>query len=153
MSGSGPMMAGRQPTPSLQSRASPKRRVSGQSRFAPAPAGWPGRLVIRRAFRRPAAWVGAFLVGMALVAAIGAPWLAPYPPNEINLSGQLLPPATAHLLGTDFYGRDMASRLLYGARATLSVALVALAISLLAGTAVGLSAARIDLAGSGQDQS
>ena len=132
MSGLGPMMAGRQP--------SPKRRVSGQGRFAPAPAGWPGRLVIRRVFRRPAAWIGAFLVGLALVAAIGAPWLAPYPPNAIDLAGQLLPPGTTHLLGTDFYGRDMASRLLYGARATLSVALVALGISLLAGTVVGLIA-------------
>ncbi len=93
-----------------------------------------------RPFRKPAAWVGASLLLAALIAALGAPFLASYPPNEINLAIQLQPPNRLHLLGTDFYGRDIASRLLYGARATLGVAALAIGLSVIAGTGIGLMA-------------
>jgi peptide/nickel transport system permease protein len=89
---------------------------------------------------RPGLVVGAAILAVVVLGALFAPWLAPYPPNEISLAEQLRPPSSAHPLGTDFYGRDMLSRLLYGARATLGVAALAVGLSVVAGMAVGLAA-------------
>jgi ABC-type dipeptide/oligopeptide/nickel transport system permease subunit len=80
------------------------------------------------------------VITVVIVGAVAAPLLAPYPPNEISLGEQLQPPSTSHLLGTDFYGRALVSRLLYGARATLGVAAIAVGIAVIAGMAVGLAA-------------
>jgi peptide/nickel transport system permease protein len=90
--------------------------------------------------KQPALVFGAAVLAVALLCALLAPWLAPYPPNEISLGEQLQAPSRAHLLGTDFYGRDLLSRLLYGARVTLSIAALAVGIALVAGIAVGLVA-------------
>jgi len=100
----------------------------------------PLRLLIRRLARRPFAWLGILLVAAAVVSALAAPWLAAYPPDEINLAAQLRPPGAGHLLGTDFFGRDVLSRLLYGASATLVVAGVAVALGAVTGTLIGLLA-------------
>jgi peptide/nickel transport system permease protein len=100
----------------------------------------PVRLTMRRMVRQPGAWLGALLAGAALLAALIGPWIAPYPPNELDLAGQLQPPSALHPAGTDFYGRDLASRLLYGARATLATAALAVAIGLTGGTVLGLLA-------------
>ncbi len=105
-----------------------------------ADAPGPLRLLFHRVARRPFAWLGLLLVAAAVIAALAAPWLAPYPPNEINLAAQLQPPSAAHLLGADFYGRDVLSRLLYGASATLVVAGVAVALGAVVGTLIGLLA-------------
>jgi peptide/nickel transport system permease protein len=83
---------------------------------------------------------GTAVVGIAVLAALLAPWLAPYPPNEISLGEQLQAPSLAHPLGTDFYGRDLVSRLLYGGRATLGIAALAVGIAVFAGMVVGLAA-------------
>jgi peptide/nickel transport system permease protein len=90
--------------------------------------------------KQPALVFGAAVLAIAILCALLAPWLAPYPPNEISLGEQLQAPSRAHLLGTDFYGRDLLSRLLYGARVTLSIAALAVGIALVAGIAVGLVA-------------
>jgi peptide/nickel transport system permease protein len=83
---------------------------------------------------------GAAVLAIAVLCALLAPWLAPYPPNEISLDEQLQSPSPAHPLGTDFYGRDLLSRLLFGARATLGVAALAVGIAVAAGMVVGLAA-------------
>ena len=71
------------------------------------------------------------------VAGYLAPWIAPYPYERIDLTHTLAPPGAKHLLGTDESGRDVASRLIYGARISLSVGIVAMTISLTLGTLLG----------------
>lgn len=90
--------------------------------------------------QRPRAWVGAFLVGAMLLSSLLASRLAPYPAAAIDLAAQLRPPSAAHPLGTDFYGRDVWSRLLYGGQATLATAALAVGVAAIVGTAIGLIA-------------
>jgi peptide/nickel transport system permease protein len=114
------------------------------------PAGGGGRAlpaVLASIRRTPAATIVAAVGAVLLVvAALGAPWLAPYPPLDGQLLDRLLPPAWAaggtadHLLGTDTQGRDVLSRLLYGARTTLSVAVLGVLVPGVIGTALGLLA-------------
>ncbi|WP_304620312.1 ABC transporter permease [Paracoccus sediminilitoris] len=91
--------------------------------------------------------VGPFsLVLVALVlAAIFAPWIAPNDPNSQNLLGRLKPPGTEargilYLLGSDELGRDLLSRIIHGARVSLSVALLSVVLSGIVGTALGMAA-------------
>ncbi len=95
---------------------------------------------LRSVARQPGAWFGAAVIVAAIACALLAPLLAPFPPNEINLGAQLQPPSRLHPAGTDFYGRDLFSRLLHGARATLGLAALAVGLALVAGTAIGLIA-------------
>ncbi len=74
-----------------------------------------------------------------------APWLAPYPPEEtffdgLTLEGAPLPPSEKYWLGTDLLGRDLLSRILFGAQTSLVIGLVANGVSLLIGTLVGVVA-------------
>jgi peptide/nickel transport system permease protein len=80
------------------------------------------------------------VASLIVFAALLGPLLAPYPPDATDLSHQLQPPSREHLLGTDFYGRDLLTRLLYGTRATLGVAAIAVAVSLVFGVLAGLAA-------------
>ena len=91
-----------------------------------------------RAWRLPLG----ILAGFAL-AALLAPLLAPYDPiAQLDPLGRALqPPSAAHWLGTDPYSRDVLSRLLYGARASLGIATLAVAVALSLGTLVGAAAA------------
>ena len=61
-------------------------------------------------------WLGLGIVVLMSLAALLAPWLAPYDPTEFHRHAILKPPSTQYLLGTDAYGRDVLSRLLYGGR-------------------------------------
>ncbi|HYM70982.1 MAG TPA: ABC transporter permease [bacterium] len=88
-------------------------------------------------------FVGLTLVGLSLAAALGAPVLAPRNPETADLRARLTPPAwlapgSPYLLGTDAIGRDMLSRIIYGARISLEVGLVSVALSSVVGTALGL---------------
>ena len=84
---------------------------------------------------------GAILVGVVLVAAIFAPLVAPFDPLVGDLQGYLLRPGTAgHLLGTDAQGRDVLSRVLYGARISLMVGLISQSVALILGVTLGLVA-------------
>ena len=89
---------------------------------------------------------GAAVVSGAILIACAAPWLAPYDPAQQNLLLRLRPPAwsprgsAAHWLGTDAYGRDLLSRLIYGARVSLLVGTLAMALSSVAGTTLGMAA-------------
>ncbi|HEV2944010.1 MAG TPA: ABC transporter permease [Solirubrobacteraceae bacterium] len=84
--------------------------------------------------------VGVGVVAIFVLVAVFAPLLAPYGPNSQNLLNRLAGPSPAHLLGTDAAGRDVLSRLFYGARVDLPVALIAVAIPALLGTCLGLLA-------------
>src|SRR6266852_740904 len=74
------------------------------------------------------------------VSAIFAPQVAPYSPDDSDLSLYVTPPTMAHVLGTDDVGRDIFSRLIYGARISLSVAGLSMVIGLSVGTLAGLLA-------------
>jgi peptide/nickel transport system permease protein len=78
----------------------------------------------------------AILVGAALCA-IFAPLIAPYPPNEIDLTARLLPPSTEHVMGTDTFGRDIASRAIYAIRLDLQVIFIITYVPLVIGMVIG----------------
>lgn len=90
--------------------------------------------------RYPAAAVGGVLVGALLLAALLAPWLAPFDPLAQDLYGRLQPPTWTHPMGTDEFGRDILSRVLYGARISLRIGLVCISLALSCGTLVGVLA-------------
>lgn len=83
--------------------------------------------------------VSAILIVIVTAAALFAPLLAPYRPNEITPQLRKAP-SSAHLFGTDEVGRDVLSRVIYGGRVSLRVGLIAIGIALIAGTLLGLSA-------------
>jgi peptide/nickel transport system permease protein len=97
----------------------------------------PSRRTLRRFLRHRLAVVGAVILLIMAIAAIFAPLLAPYDPNAINLLRVSHPPDSTNLLGTDAVGRDTLSRLIYGARVSLSVGLVAVSIYLAIGFVLG----------------
>lgn len=95
--------------------------------------------------RRPLALLGLVLIALFVGAAIAAPWLATFPPDQQNfdgltLEGAPMPPGGPWLMGTDLLGRDLFSRLLYGARTSLLIGIVANGIAVTVGTLVGLTA-------------
>ncbi len=101
------------------------------------------RSVFRRYARDRAAVLGMIIVALLAIAAVGAPVLAPAPPYETDLANLFADPSLAHPLGTDQLGRDILSRLLYGARRSLGATLVATVGITLLGLVLGLlSAAR-----------
>jgi len=89
---------------------------------------------------------GMVIVVALLLVALFAPWIAPHAPNETDSTAFLLPPvwqtggSSAHWLGTDAIGRDILSRLMYGARLSLSIGLAVVAISVAVGIVLGLVA-------------
>jgi peptide/nickel transport system permease protein len=93
-----------------------------------------------RALRDPIGALGATLVVLFALSAALAPWIAPYDPNALDVPARLQGPSLAHLLGTDNLGRDVLSRVLYGGRIALGVALTAVVLSLVAGVLLGLIA-------------
>lgn len=110
------------------------------------PAITPADLLVRRPsflrqlLRSPSVILGAVIVFSLIVAAVFAPLIAPYDPIRQSFRIQLQPPSPAHLLGTDEFGRDILSRILYGARWALFVGLLADTIALIAGVLLGLVA-------------
>lgn len=93
--------------------------------------------------RQPAALFGLVVVALVVLLAIAAPLIAPYSPDEqmfdgLTLEGAPLPPSAQFLLGTDTLGRDLFSRLLYGARTSLVIGLVANGIAVTIGLLIGI---------------
>ncbi len=84
--------------------------------------------------------VGAALVAVVVTAALLAPWLAPHDPVAIDMDHALTPPSASHVFGTDAFGRDILSRVMYGARFSLEVGVVSRLLALLLGTCLGLLA-------------
>jgi len=104
-----------------------------------APQAHPGFL--RRLLSSPSGAIGLGIVLLLVFSAIFAEMLAPYDPNKMGAGGRFLPPGETHLLGTDEFGRDMFSRILFGSRITLLIGAVAVGISLTVGVAIGMIAA------------
>ncbi|WP_433260886.1 ABC transporter permease [Micromonospora vinacea] len=97
--------------------------------------------VLRRLRRNPLAVVSFVVLALAGVIALLSPWLAPYSVDQTDFARTFAPPGTAgHLLGTDDLGRDVLSRIMLGARASLQVGLLAVATSLAIGVPLGLAA-------------
>ncbi len=93
---------------------------------------------MRRLAGNPTTLVGALLCLAILLAAILAPWIAPFDPAEQDIIARLQPPGGDYWLGTDQFGRDILSRLLWGARISLTVSLGAIAAAMVVGGAIGL---------------
>ena len=106
-----------------------------------ADAAWAPAPPVSHRFHVPATLVcGAAIVIVMIVLAIAAPWIAPYPYDEMQVMARLKPPSLAHWFGTDDYGRDVLSRTLIGARLSLLMGLGATAFCLGVGVPIGLYA-------------
>jgi peptide/nickel transport system permease protein len=88
----------------------------------------------------PLATAGAALLGAILLAVLAAGLIAPASPIAIDMARKFVPPGFGHLLGTDFFGRDILSRVLHGGQATLAIGVGVVALAFVAGTALGLVA-------------
>ncbi len=84
--------------------------------------------------------LSALVILLFVLAAVFAPFLTPYRPDDMDLLSRLSPPSAAHLLGTDEGGCDVLTRLLYGARVSLLVGVVPTLLSMILGTFLGILA-------------
>ena len=97
--------------------------------------------VLARLLGRPAALISLIVVGVIVFATVGAPLVAPYSPTASDYTKLFAGPSWSHIFGTDELGRDLFSRLLYGGRTSLTVAVFATAIAMAVGMAWGFVAA------------
>jgi len=97
-----------------------------------------GLLFVRMVQRRRVIAVGAAILLVILTAAAAAPWLAPYDPLALNVPERLQPPSPVHLFGTDDFGRDIFSRVLFGARLSLLVGVLVTVVAVSLGIVIGL---------------
>ena len=88
--------------------------------------------------RSTSVWVGGAIVTVLVLAAVLAPLIAPYDPYAMNPAIRLQPPSASNLFGTDNYGRDLLTRLVFGARVSLIVGLASIAVAVLIGVSIGL---------------
>jgi peptide/nickel transport system permease protein len=99
-----------------------------------------GTLIRKRFLRRPMAVIGLVVVVTLVVAAIFAPLLAPYNPSEPDFNALLAHPSRDHLLGTDELGRDILSRIIFGARASMLAGFFATMLAMAIAVPIGLAA-------------
>ena len=118
----------------------PAEGIAGEpvNAVVPVPARSAGRFVY--AFRKPVPAIAAFVLLVVAIAAIFAPLIATHDPLKSELTSLYQGPSGDHLLGTDKLGRDVFSRMVYGARTSMLAALEAVAVSLLLGLPFGLIA-------------
>ena len=91
--------------------------------------------------RNPLLWLGVALVAVQALAALTAPWIAPYDPNAQDIVARLTGPSAVHLLGADNFGRDTLSRTLYGYRTLFTISALSVLAALAAGGSIGVTAA------------
>jgi peptide/nickel transport system permease protein len=122
--------------------------VDELARPAEQPGGWL-RVVLDFTRQRPLGAIGAVIILFMVILAAGAGWLAPYDPLETDYAAMLAAPSASHWLGTDAYGRDVLSRIIYGSRTALMVGLGASVLGATFGSLIGVASAyfggRIDL--------
>lgn len=99
------------------------------------------RAVLKFACRKPLGAVGAVLVVVLTLAAIAAPLAAPEDPNKLHYDARLVGPSTSFWMGTDDYGRDLFSRIIWGARLSLYIGFLAVALGTTSGSLLGLVSA------------
>jgi peptide/nickel transport system permease protein len=98
----------------------------------------PGRLLLRHFSRRPAATIGAAVLVFFLAVALAAPLVSPYDPVATSWAAVRKPPSAAHPFGTDELGRDVLTRIIWGSRASLAAAAVAVGMAASIGVPLGL---------------
>jgi peptide/nickel transport system permease protein len=98
------------------------------------------RPMVRALFKNGRVLLGSIILLCVVVSAIGAPFLTPHDPNRQDIQNRLAQPSLRHLLGTDQYGRDILSRIIYGARISLLVGILSVLIGILVGVPLGLLA-------------
>lgn len=98
----------------------------------------PWKRSARRFLSHRGGMLGGILLSLLVLVAVFAPWIAPYDPFEVNPMVALMPPSAEHWMGTDTLGRDLMSRVIYGARISLRLGLVAVAIAMSLGVTIGL---------------
>ncbi|MEZ4867762.1 MAG: ABC transporter permease [Caldilineaceae bacterium] len=113
-------------------------QLTGQSVLTPVPTTSERWRILRRFLRNRLALSGALITLLLVVIAVAGPQLAPYDPNAIDMTMRLHTPTLAHPFGADDFGRDVLSRVMVGAGVSLYVGIIAVGISLLAGTLLGL---------------
>jgi peptide/nickel transport system permease protein len=99
------------------------------------------RRIVRVYFGHPLPTIGFVFIAILTLTAIFAPWLAPHSPYDQSLMNSLSGPTTTNLLGTDQLGRDTLSRIIYGARISMTVALIVVIVANVIGISLGLIAA------------
>jgi peptide/nickel transport system permease protein len=97
--------------------------------------------ILLRVLGNPGGAIGVGVVTLLVLAAVLAPWMAPFNPAKLAAGKPLTRPGAAHFLGTDELGRDVFSRILFGTQLTLEIGAIAVGISLVLGLLLGLSAA------------
>jgi peptide/nickel transport system permease protein len=95
---------------------------------------------MRELLRHPTGLAGVILLSIVLAAALFGAWLAPYDPQVFHPAARLQGPSAAHWLGTDQFGRDVLSRILNGARSTVSFGVTATLLGVAAGAVIGVTA-------------
>lgn len=98
------------------------------------------RLAVVRSLRNPLVAAGAFVVLLVVLGAVVGPFLSPYSPVKSSLMNRLKPPSATYPLGTDTFGRDVLTRTLFGARISLTLALVVVAITTACAILIGIYA-------------
>jgi ABC-type dipeptide/oligopeptide/nickel transport system permease subunit len=94
--------------------------------------------MLKSFLRNTSAIIGAALLVMAALAALFASYIAPYDPIAQDTANRLQAPSPAHWLGTDDFGRDILSRIIYGTRTSIAVGVIATAVGLMAGASLGV---------------
>ena len=87
--------------------------------------------------RNKTSWAGLILLLILVILAVAAPVIAPYNPVEQNIVHRLMPPSADHLMGTDYYGRDVLSRIIWGCRVSFIIGASSVAIAMFLGTILG----------------
>jgi len=100
----------------------------------------PGQRALRRLWRRRGAMVGLAVIVFFVAIALAAPWISPHDPLATSWSAVRKAPTAEHVFGTDEIGRDVLSRVIWGARASLLAGLISVTISLVVGVPIGLAA-------------
>ena len=97
-------------------------------------------LFLKRLFRRRLVMLATVILGVFVLSALLAAWVAPFDPSAMKLVRRLKPPSGVNWLGTDEFGRDILSRIIFGARASLGIGFLVVLVSMSIGTVLGLLA-------------
>lgn len=97
----------------------------------------PWSMMLKRFKKNKRAMVGLWMVVVFVLVALSAPWIAPYDPYEQNMQQMLESPSLAHPFGTDEFGRDILSRIIYGAQISLMIGIVGVFIAVVLGVTLG----------------
>ena len=105
-----------------------------------APSRSPSALLLRKLFRRRLVLAGAVILAIVTLLALLAPWVTPYDPTSMKIMDRMQSPRASHWFGTDELGRDVFSRVVYGARYSLMIGAAVVLISVTGGVLLGLVA-------------